>query len=313
MTDLRAGDVLSYSAGTTQTGPDGYRFQSRAGETGGADMLAAVATHRPELLELLGERPPLLLNGYPARTGEFPFGVQVDSYLSIPVGLRALRLARREELCAIVLAQPLWLAELIVRADEQPDDVLPTAMIAAVGGYPMPASLEAALTAIATRRGTDLQVVELFGIAEVDAGALIGGPRDDDGTVVFHPRDDIRVGDADGFLTLSKRLADGEWSAPESSGDRCRVVAEVDGRPSGVVVLEGTRVAPDIRRMLESWDESDWRRRTGYVGRDGPTIRAQARHRAEPAASSSRDVAEEEYYDFARHTGASFLTKPVWS
>lgn len=310
MTNLRAGDVLSYSAGTTQTGPDGFRYLARGGEPQGADMLAAVAAHRPELLALLGTEPPLLVNGYPARTGDFAFGVQVDSYLSIPVALRALRLARREGLCAIVLAQPLWFAELLVRADEH-DDALPSSMIAAVGGYPMPASLERALLELAAERGLHLAIAELFGIAEVDAGALIGGSRLDDGRVVFHPRDDIRVSDLDGFLALSRQQPDGTWSEPVSSDDRYEIV-DGGGQTPGLVILDGTRVAPEVRSALESWDADDWWHRTGYLRRDGERVYAQLRTGRTARSGVSGGCVDEDHHDFARETGASYLTKPIW-
>ncbi len=310
MTTLRAGDVLSYSAGTTQTGPDGFRYLTRAGEPQGADMLAAVAAHRPELLAMLGTEPPLLVNGYPARTGDFAFGIQVDSYLSIPVALRALRLARREGLCAIMLAQPLWFAELLVRADEH-DDALPASMIAAVGGYPMPASLERFLLGIADEHGLQLAIAELFGIAEVDAGALIGGSRLDNGTVVFHPRDDIRISDLDGFLALSRRRPDGSWSEPVSSDDRYEIVDDGGDTP-GLVILDGTRVAPEVRALLESWDDTDWRRRTGYLRRDGDAFRAQLRTSSDVLPGEPGGCRDEEHHDFTRETGASYLTKPIW-
>jgi hypothetical protein len=62
--DLQPGDVLSYSAGSTRTGPEGFR-KLRAGKS----LLGQAAARWPELLTAPGSRPVLFINAYPATIG----------------------------------------------------------------------------------------------------------------------------------------------------------------------------------------------------------------------------------------------------
>ena len=301
---LMAGDILSYSAGTTQRGPDGFRFLRRAGVRVGADMLGAVAGRWPDLIEWLGDEPPLVLNGYPAATGDFSFGIQVDCYLSVPVALRALRLARRERLTVIVLAQPLWVAELLVQA-RAAGDAMPANLILALGGYPLPRSLERAYERWCGDAGTRVAIIQLYGVAELDAGCLLGRERDGSERVIFYPRPDVRVGLDEGELVLSIGSDESGWGDPVRTGDRAEFVgAPEDG---GLIVPVGTRVNQGVASELESWADDSWERRTGYLRRDGDALRAQLRAGVDAAVEL-----EEDHYDFARHTRASYLTKPDW-
>ena len=84
--DLRPGDVLSYSAGSTQTGPEGFR-KLVPGRRG---MLDTAARRWPDLLDFLGDRPVLFINTYPATVGTFGPGITIDTYLSPRVFSRAM-------------------------------------------------------------------------------------------------------------------------------------------------------------------------------------------------------------------------------
>ncbi|MCA9710438.1 MAG: hypothetical protein KDK70_31650, partial [Myxococcales bacterium] len=84
---LEPGDVLAYSAGSTQCGPLGFRkLQPRPG------LLGAAARRWPELAEALGGRTLVFINGYPASVGAIGAGVTIDTYLSPRVLSRALQL-----------------------------------------------------------------------------------------------------------------------------------------------------------------------------------------------------------------------------
>ncbi len=276
-------------------------------------MVAEVAQRWPELLELLGDRPPLVLNGYPAATGDYSFGVQVDSYLSLPVARRALGLAREEGMCAIVLAQPLWLADLVVTVTApEVDAVLPERMIAATGGYPLPASLERFLEDACRAGGCDLRILQLYGVAELDAACLLGRARDECGRTVFVPRADIAVSVVDGGLHLARRFEEG-WSEPVGTGDRCLPVGGDLG--DGLVLLHGSRVLTEPWAVLESWDAEGWRRHTGYLRRADDGLRAQTRKGVVPGVGAPDGPVAwrgEDHHDFARATGASYLVKPDW-
>lgn len=134
---LNPGDVLSYSAGSTQTGPFGFRKLRPSAERpdrvpSRGRMLDTAAQRWPELLEALGDGTILFINAYPASVGTFDFGITVDTYLSPRVLTRSP---------TILLGQPLFVADALLRhvAAGYP---LPETLMLWVGGYALPRSLE---------------------------------------------------------------------------------------------------------------------------------------------------------------------------
>ena len=297
--ELRLGDVLSYSAGSTRRTPDGYRFVRRSGETLAPNMLLAVATRWPDMLERLHGRPPLIVNAYPATLGEFAFGIAIDTYLSPRTASRALWLAQREGLTAVVLAQPLFAAELLL-AHRRSGSPWPTEVMLATGGYTMPATLEQALASELADAGSRLSVIHLYGAAEVDAGCMLA--RRVDGHLIYYPRgEDVSVTLDDGHVLLAREHSDGSWPEPFDSGDTA--VRTPDG---GFELMDppGTRAA---LARFERWTRDDWQRRTGWLTmRDGEVA---VQLRTSSSASSSEEI---DYYDFARMAGMTWLDKPRW-
>ncbi|MCX4246786.1 hypothetical protein [Paraliomyxa miuraensis] len=294
---LEPGDVLSYSAGSTQMGPLGYRkVRQRPG------LLGAAVARWPELGELVAARPPMIINAYPASIGAVSSGIAVDTYLSPRVMSRALQLAKLANHPAALCAQPLFLADALlqhVRADR----ALPDPLLLMVGGYVMPRSLERMLLGLLAERVERVVVLQGYGAAEVDAGCMMARDRDDAGRLVYYPRPDV-VPQLDGDrLLLTLRGPDGEPVIERfAPGERAQ--ARPDG---GWVLWNDERLHPIVREELESWSEHDWQRRTGYVRREGETVWIQLRRDEQP--QHEREI---DHWDFGRAHGFSWLDKPYW-
>lgn len=308
MSQLRAGDILSYSAGSTQTGPDGFRQINRAGLA----LRGIVKAHWPERLQAFGERLPLVVNAYPAMVAIPSDGVLVDCYMSVKTASRALQLAAREGMPAMVLSQPLFLGQMLTHHLEQALP-LPDAVIAVVGGYWMPQSLHHALEQQLRARGVQFSCLQGYGVAEVDAGMLWGADFDDLGRARFRARGpDVDARLLHGRLHLALKDADGNLRAePFDTGDRAEFVPRAGSAGTDILISgSAARLAADIHEELSSWTETDWRRRTGYVARSAEGLVAQLRVGVAVDESSARP--ELAYHAFAAAYGVSWLDKPRW-
>ncbi len=299
MSSLRPGDVLSFSSGFQQRGPHGFRVLRN--EKGG--LLNLLKTRWPQLLEPFEGRTPMVINAYPACIGRFEFAVVVDSYLSGSIVSRALMLAELEKLPVMLVGQPLFVADAIFRHLDR-GLVLPDTILIGVGGYALPRSLEAAMLGALREKCRNVHVFQGYGVAEVDAGVLVGVDRNDKGEVIWHRRDDgVEVAiDAQNKLFLSLRAADGSYVMERfPTGDNARWEGQ------GIVMWnEEARLNPAVLRLLDSWSADDWRRRTGYVN-VGAATRIQLRRRVDKKVPQ-----ELEHWDYAKQYGFSWLWKPNW-
>jgi hypothetical protein len=297
MHDLEPGDVLSYSAGSTQTGPEGFR------KVGGrAGVLEAALVRWPEIGAALGGRTPMFINAYPATVGTIGGAITVDTYLSPRVMTRALQLGALAEKPVLVAAQPLFLADVLLRhlAAERP---LPDTMLLLVGGYVMPQSLERMLVELLEPHLDALLFLHGYGAAEVDAGCMMSRERDAKGRLIYHPRPDIEVELDAGQLLLTRRAPSGEVVIERfATGDSAEALPG-----GGFALWNDTRLHPVVRAELESWSVADWRRRTGYVRREDERVWIQLRDGVEVEAESELD-----HWDFGRRFGFSWLDKPWW-
>ncbi len=311
MTALRAGDILSYSAGSTQTGPDGFRQINRSGLA----LTGIVNAHWPERLQAFAQRLPLVINAYPALVAIPSDGVLIDCYLSVKTASRALQLAAREDMPVMVLSQPLFLGQMLMHhlALGLP---LPDAMIAVVGGYWMPQSLHRALAQRLRARGVEFSCLQGYGVAEVDAGMLWGADFDAHGRVLFRARGpDIDAQLLNGRLHLALKNADGSLrAAPFDTGDSAEFVPHAGSEGTDIVIAgSASRLGDDIRHELSSWTDADWSRRTGYVARTAHGVVFQLRANMAPEHPGSVEaIAEMPYHAFAAEYAASWLDKPRW-
>lgn len=248
--ELEPGDVLSYSAGSTQTGPFGFRKLRGIG-----NLLDAAARRWPDLVEALGEGTILFINAYPA-VCTFAAGITVDTYLSPRVLTRALQLGRVGDHPTLLLGQPLFVADAFL-AHLAAGRTLPAALMLCAGGYVMPRSLERMLESLLTPHVETLLVVHYFGAAEVDGGCLMARERNARGELVYYPRDDVVVElDGDELLLSLLSPSGRPTSEPFRTGDRANRSGD------GWVIHNPERLHPEVRDTLESWNDADWRRRT---------------------------------------------------
>ncbi|MES2682266.1 MAG: hypothetical protein V4650_02015 [Pseudomonadota bacterium] len=299
MSAFTAGDMLSYSAGSTQTGPDGFRTVNRAG----LPLLGLLRSLFPAVYAPFGTRLPLVLNAYPASVGFPADGVLVDCYLSFRTASRALQLAAREQMPVLILGQSLFIAELLRRHQAQ-GFAWPDALIALVGGYYTPLSLERAMQAIVQPAGVSLGFVHGYGVAEVEAGMLLASERNATGQLRYRRRGaDIHASTHGGRLHLALQNSDGSLRAPPfDTGD----LAQVDGE--GWIIENGaSRLSLQVLTALEQWTASDWSRRTGYLKRSDSTLWLQLREGV--TASSEHELS---FHAYAERFGMAWLEKPKW-
>lgn len=295
---LRPGDVLSFSAGTTDDDPRRFRVLRRRG-----DLLGSASARWPWVFEPLRGRLPMLINAYPAPIRAFEAGVLVDTYLSVRSARRALALAAAEGMPVLLCGQPLLLGEILLR-HRQGEGPWPAGLVLATGGYPMPRSLEGSLGAWASASGP-APVLHLYGAAEVDAACLAAAERNAQGELIYHPRGpEIGVDlDPDGQLLLSLRDDDPRCAVERfATGDHARPEG------GGFVLSNPRRYASATLLAVESWEEPRWARCTGYLSRDPVGApRWQLREGLTPQQGD-----EVEFHEFARLSGLSWLSKPRW-
>lgn len=298
MLALKPGDILSYSSGSHDRGPYGFRTLHRGG-----NLRALLETKWPSLFEGFGDRLPLVINAYPAAIGTFEFAVSVDSYLSLSTGSRALHLAHLEKMPVMLLGQPLYIADLLYRHLKR-NPVMPDTLLIATGGYVMPRSLETALRSACEGPVERLNIVHGYGVAEVDAACLLAMDRTEHGHLIYVPRNDrveVTFDDARQLL-LSLKAADGSYAQDAfPTGD--------SGKPEGdgYVIWNHERLHPNVLKILESWKPEDWQRRTGYLyyGRE---VRFQLRKGELPSAAI-----ECEFHEYESRYGHYWLFKPQWN
>lgn len=293
------GEMLSYSAGSTQTGPDGFRKVNRAG----LPLVGMVRSLFPQVYAPFGGRLPLVINAYPASVGFPTDGVLVDCYLSTRTASRALQLAAREKMPVLILAQSLFVAEMLRRHLAQ-GFAWPDALIALVGGYHTPVSLERAMQGWLQPAGVSLGFVHGYGAAEVEAGMLLASERNAQGQLRYRPRGaDIHISTPGGRLHLALQDAQGQLrAAPFDSGDHARA----DG-DAWIIENAEKRLNPQVLAMLESWSADDWARRTGYVRREANNPCIQLRE------GVTATVADElAFHLYAERHGMAWLEKPKW-
>ncbi|MFW5740589.1 MAG: hypothetical protein ACOC1F_09505, partial [Myxococcota bacterium] len=155
---LKPGHLLSYSSGSNNRGPYGFRTLRK-----GRSFMPVVRQRWPHLLDGLQERTPIVINGYPASIGTFDFAVLVETFLSHATASRALHLASLEKLPVFLLGQPLFVADLLYKHLKK-NPVLPDTLIIGVGGYIMPQSLERALLEICRPHCPRIALLHGYGV-----------------------------------------------------------------------------------------------------------------------------------------------------
>lgn len=297
--EFRGGEMLSYSAGSTQTGPDGFRKVDR----NGLPLCGLLQRLFPSVAASFAGRLPLVLNAYPASVGFPTDGLLVDCYLSFRTASRALQLAAREQMPVLILGQSLYIAELLHRHCAL-GFALPDSLVALVGGYYTPQSLERAMQTWLAGRGVRISFVHGYGAAEVEAGMLLATERSADGSLRYFPRGaDIAISLVEGRLHLALKTPDGSLrAAPFDTGD----LASADGE-AWIIRNAESRLSAQVITALESWTPEDWQRRTGYLSRKGEALTPQLRE-----SCTAAHAGERHFYDYCAAHGMAWLEKPRW-
>ncbi len=289
---------LSYSSGTMSKEPYSFRVLNTSPSPGHG----SVSQQFTNIIEA-ENKSPIAVNAYPARI-MMPFQcVFIDTYLSLSVFTRALNYAALEGALTLVAAQPLFLADVLTQILVQAgENALPKTLLMTLGGYPLPLSLETYMASL-MERFSSVTFIMAYGVAEVDAGLLVSLGRDERGRHVFSPRSgEVRyaVG-PDGRLKIGL----GAEKPLFDTGD----YAEVLGDSRLIISPNPKRYAEDTLRLLDTWDNDTWRRRTGFLVRSGDSQpRFQLRKGIAPL---SKD--EVEFWDFCRMTDFCWTKKPDWS
>jgi hypothetical protein len=291
---LRAGEVISFSAGNNAGDPRKFRRVY-----GGEDRLANVLRHFPKLASVL-QAGPVIINCYPATLGAFPSAAVCDTYLRQSTFSRALELCSLEEQPAILLGQPLAVADLLFHHISS-HGTMPQNAIICVGGYYCPASLETFLQRTLEAAGCHGLFFHAYGTAEVDFAVFVGernSPRRRICYTHVAPHVVYRMNETE--LEL-RRIDDDVF---HGTGDHA--VCNDDGRLS---IRAGRRLDPQIAELLESWTNEDWRRKTGYLFRCSDN----GFHFQLRKGVTQRSAAEVKFGVFQDEAVGSFLDKPDWS
>ncbi len=291
--ELLPGSQISYPAGSTNLDCERFRLLGSGG-----DRLAAALKVFPQLGRLMNTAPPLIICCYPAALGAFPGAVFLDTYLRPANFIRGLALAASRDMTAIVISQPLIVADLLVRAllARVP---LPQRMLIAVGGYAMPASLERFIATLLHVGGCEhFEILHAYGVAEVDFG-ILAALRDEQGALLYRPlTQDVEVRLQGGRIEL-RRPASAGWVKTDD-----RAEATADG-----LLIHGNAARQHPRTMaeLERWDYDGWWRCTGRLGADLSRRQRQLRRHVKDAQAG-----ELSFHAFFETCGGDELEKPDW-
>ena len=277
----------SYSAGSTSGSENAFRVVKN-------DLPARIATlaeRFPRMSPYLNN--PMVISAYPASLGLSGLGPMVDTFLHPPTFLRALRAAAVENRTAIITSQPLAGSDLMLQALDAVDTLW------TVGGYYLPKSLEHTIRSAFASRGSTVEVLHCYGVAELAHTCLAACERDESGWPRFQPvLPDLEVSTDESSGELMLRLQDRRVH----SGDQARRTGD-----AWQVISNVHRLDPQVRKELETWSMFDWTRRTGYLHVDGEKVMIQLRSGINPASSNQLSL-----NDFWQRFGGSWTTKPNW-
>lgn len=288
--ELSPDAILSYSAGSGSRDPFGYRVVKPVD-----GLFSAIARYAPALIGQILKAPPLVVQAYPATLSLGPIGPKVDTYLHAPTASRALSLASATDRCALMCTTPLHAAR-IVALHQSLMEQFPKRLILAIGGYPLPISLERALQQWCSNQSIELNIIQFYGQAEIDAACLFSLKRDTAGEPIYHPRDGVtlsRLDDAQIEIRVNEHVYQFEDS-----------ITEVDG---GFRINNSDRWSARTLQELNKWSSSDWSRRTGFVRHSESGTWIQVRENASPKAPNELD-----FYEYARQFKMDWWQKPDW-
>lgn len=291
MTPFTRGVELSFSAGARLDAALEYRVLH-----GGHDRFAQAFSFFPELSDCLMPLP-LVINDYPVSLGPVASACMCQTHTRQVTFSHALRLAAERAMPAVILGQPLLVAEHLTQHLTR-GLAVPDTVIMAVGGYVCPDSLETYLLRRLRQRGTRAQLLHAYGTAGTDFAVLIGR-RSALGRVQYrHVARHVAVKVDDGRLWLS--AVDGAW---HDTGDYASLAADT------IEIDSCARTASGVLAQLQSWGCTEWTRRTGYMSVDSS---GRTQWQLRPGAAS-QGADELPYGAFIDRFGITLPEKPDWT
>ncbi|MCC6221423.1 MAG: hypothetical protein IT291_09315 [Deltaproteobacteria bacterium] len=291
---------LSYSNGTLSLDPYAFREASS-----GAEQIGAALRFFPAVEEVF-KNQPIIISCYPSSLGMFQGFTVVDTYLRSNTFSRALLLAHSEKLPAVIIGQPLSTTHLCLNHFTHKLD-WPESIVIALGGYYCPLSLEKFIRHIMGQCRVKMEMLFGYGVAEVEFGCMLG-KRDRKSTDVVYRiiSDTINLFVEEDSKRLHIKRVDDE--AFFFTGDFAEKISDSNG-DSYILWNDEARLAKAVKRELETWEESSWMRRTGYLTFNGnnDSFIFQLREGIAPITN-----AEREYHCYNQQHGASWSDKPVW-
>lgn len=291
--------TLSFPAGASSTNPDRSRFIGPSD----SQRLLQLANAMPELRRYLNSSS-LVINAYPASLGLGGVAPLVDTYLHDKTFIAAFRSAERESRPVVLAAQPLMGADLLLEFCARGFKA-PSEMLWAVGGYPLPRSLEVFIQSTMRSLGCEIRFLYSYGVAEIGHTCFAATERCQSGHPIYSkvaPTVTAEIVGEDHLLRLTS--PQGRAVLTEDYATNC------DDR--WTLISGNERLHPSVLEELESWGHEDWSRRTGYlhatVKKNEKSMVFQLRREVDLAVGPS----EIDYFNFWRLHGGSLTCKPVW-
>lgn len=292
---LKPGSILTFSAGSRELNPEKYRvIQSSHG------LLESILKKLPKLLDYLSkEQPPMIINCYPSPIGTFSNAIFLDTYLRWQNFARAMMLAHQEKLTPIIIAQPLLAMDFLLRYQNEKLP-FPKKLIVGLGGYTCSQTLENSINAIASHAGSSSCVSHGYGTGEAGFDCLAGLRNTASGEVIYKAViDHIQPVIKSGELYFNDTTLNKEFS----TGDFAETV-EGDGL---IIRNSPERLDPNITTLFKTWNEQDWKRRTGFISKQNGEFIFQLR-----VGETPKNKHELAFYDYACQFPFSWLDKPNW-
>lgn len=284
---------LSYPAGASSWDP--YRF--RVVGIDSTNMVKNLIGRFPRLGKFFGPGT-LMINGYAATLGLTGFSPSVDTYLHLPTFMSAMQLAAKENLNVVLTAQPLVAADFLYRATQVNID-LPRKILLGTGGYFMPQSLEDFTRACLKEHGVELDLIFSYGMAEVGHSLLCATERLPNAQPIYYQIADqiqLRADESSRLIILTK---EGKTFHPGDFAEQRKGEWLIHCNPD--------RLDQRVRDELETWGNTEWERRTGYLHASDTGFKFQLR---ENVRTAERD--ELCYHLFWHQFGGATTTKPKW-
>lgn len=291
------GTRISYSAGTTNLDPNRFRCIAE-----NEDIIREVLELDQKLRSIVADdKSPILINAYPSDLGiqNFPHGIFVETFCNVDTCLRALQLAALEDRNAIVVGQPIFIAEVFWKA-ELLGLAMPGQIVVIGGGYYFPLSLEQYIQNSHSK--SNFYFVSFYGVAEIQSGLLFSNRRTDSGHQLFVPRSPrisiVEVGAGFAFVLKDKSGQESIYPCED----------KFEFRSDGILLANRNNLSVSTQQSLESWNGDCWARRTG---RRLVTEMGEYWQLRENMETPSSD--ELPFYTFFERSKQSHFHKPHWS